>query len=144
MNYELFSTFACRKHCHGLSLVLTTSLQGGKSTRGKSGQHRTLHWWKCQLLVTVGYGRREWPPCSGKVRVRRWCKRPPADGWSSGCSVWRLQVRVYHRLRAVRPKHLLRWRVECLSRWVTCGVDKWQTPRKRYRTRLIGTVLFPY
>jgi len=22
--------------------------------------------------------------------VRRWCKRPPADGWSSGCVCWRL------------------------------------------------------
>jgi len=32
------------------------------------------------------------------VRVRRWCKRPPADGWSSGCVIWRLQVHVYRRL----------------------------------------------
>ena len=37
------------------------------------------------------------------VRVRRWCKRPPAGGRSSGCTIWGLQVHVYHRLRASRP-----------------------------------------
>ena len=37
------------------------------------------------------------------VRVRRWCKRPPASGRSLGCAIWGLQVHVYHRLRASRP-----------------------------------------
>ena len=62
-----------------------------------------------------------------KVRVRRWCKRPPADGWSSGCAIWGLQVHVYHRLRASRSiPFRIRWRVECWRRRATCVVDKWQ------------------
>ena len=30
-----------------------------RHARGKSGQHRTLHWWKCQLSVTAGVSRRK-------------------------------------------------------------------------------------
>ena len=48
--------------------------------------------------------RRKQPPCFGEVRVRRWCKRPPAGGWSSGCAIWGLQVHVYHRSRVARPR----------------------------------------
>ena len=66
-----------------------------------------------------------------KVRVRRWCKRPPADGWSSGCAIWGLQVHVYHRLRASRSiPFRIRWRVECWRRRATCVVDKWQKARR--------------
>ena len=55
-------------------------------------------------------------PDSG-VRVRRWCKRPPAVGWSTGCASWGLQVHVNRWLRVARPSSALRWlmqrRVEC-------------------------------
>ena len=53
---------------------------------------------KCRQKKTTAFPVRE------MVRVRRWCKRPPAGRRRPGCAIWGLQVHVNRRLRVVRPR----------------------------------------
>ena len=120
---SLYQKKSLTLHLGSRSLACRWLLMGAG---GKSGQRRASHF-------LTGSCWRQWVsaeennrPPSWRVRVRRWCKRPPAGGWSSGCAHWELQVRVYHRRRAARPNRMIRWRVERWRHGVTHVVDKWQ------------------
>ena len=79
------------------------------------------------------------------VRVRRWCKRPPADGWPFGLCRLEAASSCKPSFEGARPTLQRRWRVERLSCRVTCKLDRWQSAAwlaLRNRTRLIGTL--PY
>ena len=133
-------SWLCRWHslCHGLYLWCRIMREESPGSIGQStSENRSCRW----RQVRAEENDRHHVLCL--ARVRRWCKRPPVGRWLSSCARWMLQVHVNHRLRVVRP---IRWRVERLSRRVTCGVDKWQAPivgenRHGDRTRLIGTLL---
>ena len=132
-NSKTFNTFLFFRHLC-INFVVWKQCPGSAAgvTRWCERKVRAAQGTPLPKIEAAGDGRkrrRKQPPCFGEVRVRRWCKRPPAGGWSSGCAIWGLQVHVYHRSRAARPRASgSRWRVECWSRGATYGVDKWQAP----------------
>ena len=113
--------FAFRIQCSGLPLALVVMREESPGSIGRSTSENGSCRRRQDDAEENNRLRMSW------VRVRRRCKRPPAGRRLPGCAIWRLQVRVNHRLRVVRPI-IKRWRVERLSRRVICGVDKWQAP----------------
>lgn len=113
--------FAFRIQCSGLPLALVVMREESPGSIGRSTSETGSCRRRQDDAEENNRLRMSW------VRVRRRCKRPPAGRRLPGCAIWRLQVRVNHRLRVVRPI-IKRWRVERLSRRVICGVDKWQAP----------------
>ena len=106
-----FSTFAVRKQWLGLSLVSNHLRKfGGKGCERKVRAAQGAPLLKMEA-VGDSWCRKKKITARQRVRVRRWCKRPPAAGRSAGCSIWGLQVHVNHRLRVARPSNTVEGRM---------------------------------
>lgn len=98
----LCAQFSVTLHLVGNSVSVLSLLRigAGEESPGSTGNPTSESRSCRRRQVSVEENNRH---ASCVVRVRRWCKRPPAGGRSSGCTIWGLQVHVNHRLRASRP-----------------------------------------
>ena len=95
-----FFTYLCISEGDSVSVLPLLRIGVGEESPGSTGNPTSESRSCRRRQVSVEENNRH---ASCVVRVRRWCKRPPAGGRSSGCTIWGLQVHVYHRLRASRP-----------------------------------------